>query len=94
MDGGFEALKMVRTDLTFDKQCENNRIYFDDMRSLMLLEYDDGYSYMEADGSILRYSSAGADTDEVVFAMVKDRQYAASACNRQVLLLDLEVNLN
>ena len=91
MDGGFESLKMVRTDLTFDKDCENNRIYFCDMRALMLLEYDDGYQFMEADGSILRYASSG-ELDEVVFAMLKDAQFASSACNRQVLLGGIEIN--
>lgn len=91
IDGGFEALKFVRTPVVFDKDSRNNRMFFMDLDALHLFEYEEGYSWMEADGSILRYVQ---NKDQVEFTLLKDAQYGSSASNRQVILKDLSVNLN
>lgn len=91
MDGGFAALKFVNLDFSFDIDAPPNSIFFLETDSLALFEYDDGYEFMSADGSILRYASSG-DKDVIQFAILKDAQFGCRACNRQVWLDDLSVN--
>lgn len=93
LDGGWPALDFLGSPHVFDKDCPPNRIFFLDTSTIGLLEYEAGYQFMESDGSILRYASAG-DIDQVVFCLLKDHQFFATQCNNQAVLVDIAVNIN
>jgi len=90
MDGGFQMLPFNGMPFFFDKDAKNNRIYFSELSSLMMWEYEGGYQWRDANGSILQNV---ADKDQWEATLFKDAQFGTAHPNRMVKLADITANL-
>lgn len=90
-DAGFQYLVFNGSKFFFDLHCKNNRIYMSELGSLTLWEYEGGYQWRDANGSILQNV---AEKDQWEATVLKDTQFTSNHPNRMVKIADLNTNLN